>query len=107
MTILSGLQNERLVLQIAFDQLREGDTFVVWKLERLGRSVKNLINFVTDMETKKIHFKSLPDHIDKGFSMGRFFFHMMASLAQMERALIVEPTHAGLNAARKRSRIGG
>ncbi len=104
---LSGLRAERPGLNQALEQLRAGDTFVVWKLDRLGRNVKNLIEFVTNLETHKIHFKSLTDQIDTTSSMGRFFFHVMASLAQMERELIVERTRAGLNAAKQRGRIGG
>ncbi len=104
---LSGLRSDRPGLQQALEQLREGDTFVVWKLDRLGRSVKGLIDFVTQLEIRKIHFKSLTDHIDTSTPMGRFFFHVMASLAQMERELIVERTRAGLMAAKQRGRVGG
>ena len=94
-------------MQNALDQLREGDTFIVWKLDRLGRSVKGLIDFVSELEEKKVHFKSLTDHIDTSTSMGRFFFHILASMAQMERDLIAERTRAGLDAARQRGRVGG
>jgi DNA invertase Pin-like site-specific DNA recombinase len=103
----SGLRAERPGLAKSLEHLREGDIFVVWKLDRLGRNVKNLIDFVTMLEEHKIHFKSLTDQIDTSSSMGKFFFHIMASLAQMERELIVERTRAGLNAARQRGRIGG
>ncbi len=81
--------------------LRKGDTLVVWKLDRLGRSVKNLITLVGDLNSKGIHFKSLTDVIDTSTPSGRFFFHVMASLAEMERELIVERTKAGLEAAKK------
>lgn len=104
---MSGLRAERPGLNQALDHLREGDTFVVWKLDRVGRNVKNLIDFVTKLEEHKVHFKSLTDQIDTSSSMGKFFFHIMASLAQMERELIVERTRAGLKAARQRGRIGG
>lgn len=104
---ISGLRADRPGLEQALEQLREGDTFVVWKLDRLGRSVKNLIEFTAKLEKTKVHFKSLTDHIDTSSPMGRFFFHVMASLAQMERELIVERTRAGLNAAKQRGRIGG
>lgn len=80
---------------------------MILKLDRLGRSVKNLIEFVNDLERKKVHFKSLTEQIDTASPMGRFFFHVMASLAQMERELIVERTRAGLKAAKQRGRIGG
>ena len=104
---MSGLRANRPGLDQAVEQLREGDIFVVWKLDRLGRSVKNLIEFVNSLEKNKVHFKSLTDQIDTSSTMGRFFFHVMASLAQMERELIVERTRAGLNTARLQGRIGG
>jgi DNA invertase Pin-like site-specific DNA recombinase len=104
---MSGLRANRPGLDQAVEHLREGDTFVVWKLDRLGRSVKNLIEFVNRLEKNKVHFKSLTDQIDTSSTMGRFFFHVMASLAQMERELIVERTRAGLNTARLQGRIGG
>lgn len=104
---ISGLRENRPGLNKALEQLREGDTFVVWKLDRLGRSVKGLIEFVADLEKNKVHFKSLTDHIDTSTPAGRFFFHVMASLAQMERELIVERTRAGLEVAKQRGRIGG
>jgi DNA invertase Pin-like site-specific DNA recombinase len=104
---MSSLRANRPGLDQAVEQLREGDIFVVWKLDRLGRSVKNLIEFVNSLEKNKVHFKSLTDQIDTSSTMGRFFFHVMASLAQMERELIVERTRAGLNTARLQGRIGG
>lgn len=104
---ISGLRANRPGLDQAVEHLREGDTFVVWKLDRLGRSVKNLIEFVNRLEKNKVNFKSLTDQIDTSSTMGRFFFHVMASLAQMERELIVERTRAGLNTARLQGRIGG
>ena len=104
---ISGLREDRPGLHKALEQLREDDTFVVWKLDRLGRSVKGLIEFVANLEKNKVHFKSLTDNIDTSTPTGRFFFHVMASLAQMERELIVERTRAGLEAAKQRGRIGG
>ncbi len=104
---VSGLKAIRPGLQKALEQLREDDIFVVWKLDRLGRNVKNLIEFVANLEKDKVNFRSLTDQIDTSTPMGTFFFHMMASLAQMERELIVERTRAGLAAARQRGRIGG
>lgn len=104
---LSGNRGERPGLLQALSALREGDTLVVWKLDRLGRSVKSLIDLVNDLHNKGIHFKSLTDSIDTGTSSGRFFFHVMASLAQMERELIVERTRAGLEAAKQLGRRGG
>ena len=87
--------------------LRAGDTLVVWKLDRLGRSVKQLVDLVSDLHTQGIEFHSLTDAIDTGTPSGRFFFHVMASLAEMERELTVERTRAGLEAARQQGRKGG
>ncbi|MBZ0292187.1 MAG: recombinase family protein [Anaerolineae bacterium] len=87
--------------------LRRGDTLVVWKLDRLGRTVKQLVDLVEELESRQINFTSLKDNIDTSSSAGRFFFHVMASLAQMERELFVERTKAGLEAARKLGRVGG
>ena len=91
----------------ALDLLREGDTLVVWKLDRLGRSVKNLVDLVGVLHKQGVQFKSLTDSIDTGTPSGRFFFHVMASLAEMERELTVERTRAGLETARKLGRVGG
>lgn len=104
---VSGRQSERQGLARALDMLRDGDTLVVWKLDRLGRSVKQLVTLVEDLQAQGIQFKSITDTIDTSSPTGRFFFHVMASLAEMERELIVERTRAGLDAARKRGRIGG
>ena len=87
--------------------LREGDTLVVWKLDRLGRSVKNLVDLVGQLHQQGVHFKSLTDAIDTATPSGRFFFHVMASLAEMERELTGERTRAGLEAARQLGRKGG
>ncbi len=104
---MSGRVTERPGLQRALDILREGDTLVVWKLDRLGRSVKQLVDLISRFEQQGIHFVSLTDSIDTSTPAGRFFFHVMASLAEMERELIVERTRAGLEMARARGRIGG
>lgn len=87
--------------------LKNGHTLVVWKLDRLGRSIKHLIALISELEDKGIHFHTLTDAIDTSTSAGRFFFHVMSALAQMERELIVERTKAGLAAAISRGRIGG
>ena len=103
----SGNKNDRPGLSEALSQLREGDVLVIWKLDRLGRSVKALVDFVEQLEKREVQFRSLTDGIDTTTPAGRFFFHVMASLAQMERELIVERTQAGLAAARKRgSKMG-
>lgn len=103
----SGTKASRKGLDLALEVLREGDSLVVWKLDRLGRNVKDLVTLVGELEQRGIHFKSLTDNIDTSSTAGRFFFHVMASLAQMERELLVERTRAGLDAARKRGRVGG
>ena len=81
---ISGSRAERPGLTKALEMLREDDTLVVWKLDRLGRSVKNLVNLVGELHKQGIQFKSLTDAIDTGTPSGRFFFHVMASLAEME-----------------------
>ena len=104
---VSGAQTERPGLAKAWETLREGDTLVVWKLDRLGRSVKQLVNLVGELHQQGVQFKSLTDAIDTTTPSGRFFFHVMASLAEMERELIVERTRAGLEVARQLGRKGG
>ena len=103
----SGAKIKRNGLDKAVSHLRKDDVFVVWKLDRLGRSLKNLIDFVQDLNERGIEFQSITDKIDTTSPAGRFFFHMMGALAQMERELIAERTKAGLEAARKRGRVGG
>ncbi|WP_317891009.1 recombinase family protein [Granulicella arctica] len=104
---VSGTRAERPGLMQARESLRAGDTLVVWKLDRLGRSVKHLVDLVGDLQKQGVQFKSLTDSIDTGTASGRFFFHVMASLAEMERELIVERTRAGLEVARQLGRTGG
>jgi DNA invertase Pin-like site-specific DNA recombinase len=104
---LSGSRAERPGLTQTLETLRKGDTLVVWKLDRLGRSVKNLVDLVSGLGERGIQFKSLTDSIDTGTTSGRFFFHVMASLAQLERELTAERTKAGLDVARQLGRVGG
>ena len=104
---ISGTKAERPGLSLCLEMLREGDTLVVWKLDRLGRSVKQLVNLVGELQDQGIHFKSLTDSIDTSTAAGRFFFHVMASLAEMERELMVERTRAGLEIAKNLGRKGG
>jgi DNA invertase Pin-like site-specific DNA recombinase len=103
----SGASANRPGLNEALSFLREKDTLVVWKLDRFGRSVKGLVDLVAELEKRQVNFRSLTDSIDTGTPSGRFFFHVMASLAQMERELMVERTQAGLAAARQRGRVLG
>ena len=104
---ISGSRAERPGLAQARESLRAGDTLVVWKLDRLGRSVKHLVDLVGELQQQGVQFKSLTNSIDTGTASGRFFFHVMASLAEMERELIVERTRAGLEVARQLGRMGG
>lgn len=104
---ISGKTLARPGLKRALSRLSAGDTLVVWKLDRLGRSVRHLITLVSELNAQGIHFRSLTDSIDTSTPMGRFFFHIMSALAEMERELIVERTRAGLQAARLEGRIGG
>jgi DNA invertase Pin-like site-specific DNA recombinase len=104
---LSGAQKKRLGLENALSHLRTGDTLVLWKLDRLGRNVKGLIELVETLQAEEINFYSITDGINTSTPAGRFFFHVMASLAQMERELLVERTKAGLAAAKERGRVGG
>jgi DNA invertase Pin-like site-specific DNA recombinase len=104
---LGGTVATRPGLAEALAFLRPGDRLVVWKLDRLGRSVKALIDLVATLESGGVQFASLTDAIDTSTPAGRFFFHVMASLAQMERELLAERTRAGLAAARRQGRVGG
>lgn len=104
---LSGAHKNRPGLDETLSHLRAEDTLVVWKLDRLGRTVKGLVDLVAQLDAEKINFRSLTDGIDTTTAAGRFFFHVMASLAQMERELTQERTKAGLASARKLGRIGG
>ena len=103
----SGALASRPELGKLLDQLRPGDTLVVWRLDRLGRSIRHLIDQLTELQDRGIEFRSLQENIDTGSSGGRLVFHIFASLAEFERDLISERTHAGLEAARARGRRGG
>lgn len=104
---ISGRAADRPGLKKLLKTLSDGDTLVVWKLDRLGRSMRHLVVLVEELRARGINFRSLTDSIDTSSAMGRFFFHVMGALAEMERELIVERTRAGLAAARAEGRIGG
>lgn len=104
---ISGTKADRPGLVEALDYARSGDTLVVWKLDRLGRSMKHMIDLATNLNERGINLRSLTDGIDTGGAAGRFFFHVMAALATMERDLMLERTHAGLDSARRQGRVGG
>ena len=103
----SGKLDRRPQLDKVLDQLRPGDTLVVWRLDRLGRSMKHLIAVVADLEERGIGFRSLTENIDTTTPTGKLIFHIFGALAEFERELIRERTMAGLAAARARGRKGG
>ncbi len=104
---ISGAKADRPELRKMIDQLREGDVIVTWKLDRLGRSIRDLINLVNEIQDKGAGLKSLNDSIDTTTPQGKLTFHLFASLAEFERDIIRERTKAGLEAARARGRKGG
>jgi DNA invertase Pin-like site-specific DNA recombinase len=103
----SGAKTERKGLEAALTYVRKGDTLVVWRLDRLGRSLPHLITTMTSLEERGIGFKSLTENIDTTTSGGKLIFHIFGALAEFERNLIKERTQAGLTAARARGRNGG
>jgi DNA invertase Pin-like site-specific DNA recombinase len=105
--IASGAKTARPGLEEALAYLREGDTIVVWKLDRLGRSIQHLIQTVKELNEKNIGLQSLQENIDTATSGGKLIFHIFSALAEFERDLIVDRTKAGLKAARVRGRLGG
>ncbi|WP_168598908.1 recombinase family protein [Rhizobium sp. SG570] len=103
----SGVRTDRPGLTEAIRYARDGDTLTVWKLDRLGRSMKHLIEIVTELEAKGVGFRSITENIDTTTSGGRPVFHLFGAMAQFERDLIRERTRAGLQAAEERGRRGG
>jgi DNA invertase Pin-like site-specific DNA recombinase len=103
----SGAKSERPGLQEALNHLRARDTLVVWRLDRLGRTLKHLIATISDLNEKSIGFKSLQENMDTTTSGGKLIFHLFGALAEFEREVIRERTNAGLQAARARGRLGG
>ncbi len=104
---ISGAKDQRPGLQAALDYARKGDILVVWRLDRLSRSLKNLIEMVNLLDEKGIGLKSIHESIDTSSSSGKLIFHIFGALAEFERNLIRERTQAGLQAARARGRSGG
>ena len=103
----SGAMKERPELSRCLDIIRSGDTLVVWRLDRLGRSLKDLVEIISKLEAMEIGFRSLTEAIDTTTAGGKLIFHIFGALAEFERSLIQERTKAGLNAARARGRKGG
>ena len=103
----SGKSAARPELEQCRKALRAGDTLVVWRLDRLGRSLPDLVHVVNDLEQRGVGFESLTEKIETSSEAGKLIFHVFAALAEFERGLIRERTHAGLAAARARGRVGG
>ena len=104
---ISGAKSERPELNKMLDTIREGDQVIIWKLDRLGRSLKHLIELVELFNSKNVSLKCINDPIDTSTNQGKLIFNIFASLAEFERGLIKERTMAGLKEARKRGRLGG
>ncbi len=104
---MTGSKAERKGLNEALAYVRPGDTFVVWKLDRAGRSLKHLMELLKDLQGRNIEFMSITERIDTKTPGGKLIFHLMGALAEFERDLIRERTNAGLAAAKVRGRVGG
>ncbi len=104
---ISGSVADRPGLKKLREELREGDTVVVWRLDRFGRSLKHLIEWINELQTHGVGFESLQESINTTTSTGQLIFHIFGALAEFERNLIRERTKAGLAAARARGRLGG
>ena len=104
---MSGKIKDRPALDEALNFMRKGDTLVVWKLDRLGRSLKHLIEIINNLMDNGMYFMSLQEKIDTTSTSGKLIFHIFAALAEFEREIISERTKAGLKAARARGRFGG
>lgn len=105
--VASGKNAERSGLERAKELLREGDVFVVWRLDRLARSLKDLIDLLNQFESRSVGFMSLTETIDTTTSAGKLIFHVLGAITEFERNLIKDRTQAGLAAARSRGRLGG
>ena len=103
----SGKSTGRPQLEGCLKSLRAGDTLVVWRLDRLGRNLADLVSLIAELERRKINFESMTEKIETVSPAGRLVFHVFAALAEFERNLIRERTVAGLSAARARGRTGG
>ena len=104
---ISGAKASRPGLKAALEYARAGDTLVVWRLDRLSRSLKDLIEMMNKLENRGVELKSIQEALDTSSSTGKLIFHLFGALAEFERNLIRERTHAGLTAARARGRLGG
>jgi len=104
---ISGSTDKRIGLENALEFLQKGDTLVVWKLDRLGRSLAHLIEIISSLKDKGVSFVSITEGMDTTTASGELFFHIFGALAQFERSLITQRVKAGLDSAKKRGRIGG
>jgi DNA invertase Pin-like site-specific DNA recombinase len=105
--VISGSRADRPGLEKALDRLRSGDRFVVWRLDRLGRSTRNVLAFLDDLDRRGVAFRSLTESMDTSGPLGKAMMTIVAALAEMERDVLIERTQAGLTAARARGRVGG
>lgn len=105
--VISGTRAFRPGLQKARDRLRAGDRLVVWRLDRLGRSTRNVLEFLDELEAEDVRFRSLTEDIDTSGPMGRAMITIISAFAEMERGILIERTQAGLSAARARGHVGG
>lgn len=105
--VASGARAQRPGLERVLEYIREGDTLVVWKLDRLGRSISHLIETIKSLEERNIGFKCLQESIDTSTSTGKLIFYIFSALAEFERDLFMERSRAGMTAARARGRVGG
>ncbi len=105
--IISGSKAERKQLNEMLEYIREGDTVVVYRLDRLGRSLKDLINLINIFQDKKVNFKSITENLDTSTPTGKLMFHISGAFAEFERNIIRERTKAGLESARARGKNGG
>ena len=104
---MAGKLADRPELSACLRTLRKGDTLMVWKLDRLGRSLKNLVEIINDLDQRGVAFRSITESIDTASAGGKLVFHLFGALAEFEHSLIRERTLAGLSAARARGRLGG
>ncbi len=104
---ITGTRKDRPELENMIQMLREGDTVIVWKLDRIGRSIKHLIDLIEEFKNRKVNFVSIKENIDTSTATGKLIFNIFASLAEFERDIIAERTKAGLTAARARGKRGG
>ena len=105
--IASGAKDDRVGLTEVLSYIRKGDTLVVWRLDRLGRSLRHLIDTINQINDQGCYFRSIQENIDTSTSGGKLIFHIFGALAEFERDIIRDRTNAGIAAARKRGRIGG